>query len=77
MTEAIFAGENIEKFAMPPAWQSAAAVPAKFAGLTQHFFLRHRPTHGRHRQGQNEQPYNLCSQRHTSLEAQFGVRACC
>jgi hypothetical protein len=67
MTETVFAGENVKKFALKKIATVFAFFDAIFARLTENFFLRYRPSNRSGDQPQNKNPENLFGNRHPFL----------
>lgn len=59
MTEAVFAGKNVEKLALEKIFRRFAAFFAKLARFAENFFLRDRPSDARRRDGQNNERINF------------------
>ena len=59
MAEAIFAGENVEKFSLENIPAALAFIVAEFAPFAENFFLRHRPRDTGDDHRQNDKRENL------------------
>jgi len=68
MTEAVLAGEEIEKFSFVPAAAILAATLAVFAWLTKDLFVRNGPGDARDGDCQREKVKQLCRQRRHPLD---------
>lgn len=69
MTEAVFAGENVEKFALEKIIAIFASISAVFARFAENLFLRNCPRDRRDNKRQNYQPENLRRNKHFYLNA--------
>ena len=64
MTEAVFAGEQVEELAFPERRAFTAATDAVLAGLAEDLFVRDGPRNTGDGDGEHEQPNDLDGQRH-------------